>query len=228
MTQITVQPIEVEEIELTNDVAALTKSSYSLIISSQKEYITASDLLKKIKSRYKELDLQRKEITKPLDEAKDKIMILYKKPLNLLSEAETIIKRLMIGYTAEQDRIARTEQLHLQKIADAEAEKERKRLEARIERAEASGKEDKAEELTLQKEMIQTISVPVITPNIETPKGVSYRDKYYAEVIDFKLLPDEFKLPNMSALDKILQATKGAIQIPGVKINIEKILSSRG
>jgi len=49
MTQIIVQPIDVEEIELTNDVAALTKSSYSLIISSQKEYIKASDLLKQIK-----------------------------------------------------------------------------------------------------------------------------------------------------------------------------------
>jgi len=228
MTQIIVQPIDVEEIELTNDVAALTKSSYSLIISSQKEYIKASDLLKQIKSRYKELDSQRKEITKPLDEAKDKIMTLYKKPLNLLSEAEAIIKRLMIGYTAEQDRLGRIEQLRLQKIADAEAEKERKKLEARIERAEASGKIEKAEELALQKEMVEAVSVPIIASNVETPKGISYRDDYSAEIIDFKLLPDEYKLPNMSALDKIAQATKGAIQIPGVKINVKKILSSRG
>jgi len=155
-------------------------------------------------------------------------MTLYKKPLNLLSEAEAIIKRLMIGYTAEQDRLGRIEQLRLQKIADAEAEKERKKLEARIERAEASGKIEKAEELALQKEMVEAVSVPIIASNVETPKGISYRDDYSAEIIDFKLMPDEYKLPNMSALDKIAQATKGAIQIPGVKINVKKILSSRG
>ena len=59
MTQITVQPIDVEEIKQTSDVDALTRSSDNLIIASQQEYETASDLLKEIKSRYKEWGVQR-------------------------------------------------------------------------------------------------------------------------------------------------------------------------
>ena len=98
---------------------------------------------------------------------------------------------------------------------------------ARIERAEASGKEDKAEELTLQKEMIQPISVPVIAPNINTPKGISYKTKWSAVIIDEDLLDRKYLMPNENLLNSIAQSTKGTLQINGVKFVSEIIMSSR-
>lgn len=225
MNQITVKPINVDD--QTLDVGRLSSKSQELVISTQPEYELASDLLKQVKSRYKELESQRKEITKPLDNAKASVMELFKKPLDILSKAEATIKRTMIGYTEEQERLAREEQIRLQREAEAEAERERKKLEARIERAKNNGKDEKAEQLEELKESIEVAPPPVVAPKIETPKGVSYKDKYTVEIIDFAKLPDEYKLPNQSALDKVAQATKGTIQIPGTKIHCEKILAAR-
>ena len=216
-----------EELRRLNDVPALCNRA-DIVISDQTQYETAATVLMQVKSRFKELETQRKEITGPLDEAKKKIMDLFRIPLDLLSKAESLIKSKMIGYTSEQEQKAAEEQKRLQKLAEAEAEKERKKLQARIDRAEANGKNDKAEELKMAAENIQTMVVPVIAPQIETPKGVSFREQWSAEVIDFKLLPDEYKIPNEKVLNKMAQATRGAVSIPGVRFKSEKILSSRG
>jgi len=215
-----------EELKKTSDVPALLKKA-ELTISNQKEYEIAGDVLKEVKSRSKELDEERKKITKPIDDAKTAVMNLFKPPIELLKKAEDKIKSLMLGYTTEQERVAREKQIELQKIADAQAEKEKKALEAKIARAEASGKTDKAEELKNQKENIVPIDVPVIAPQVEKVSGISYRDKWTAEVVDFKALSDEWKLPNQQALDRTAQATKGSITIPGVKFKCEKIVASR-
>ena len=162
-----------------------------------------------------------KSITGPIDAAKKAVMDLFRKPLELLSGAETKIKGLMTDYTNEQERKAKEDQERLEKLAEKEAEKEKKKIDAKIERAEASGNLDKVEELQAQKETITPLEVPVVSapPKAE---GVSYRETWKAIVKDFKLLPDEYKLPNQSALDKVAQATKGKIPIPGVEFKMEK------
>lgn len=208
------------------DVPALVKKA-ELTISNQAELDKATDVLKDIKSRYKELDTQRKAITKPLDEAKKAVMDLFNQPLELLKRAEDKIKGLIGSYTTEQERKAREEQARLQKLADQEAEKEKKKIDARIERAKENGKLDKVEELEAQKETIIPIDVPVIAPSIDTPKGVSFREIWSAEIVDEKQIPREYLIPNMQALNKIASATKGTITIPGVKFKMEKSVVTR-
>lgn len=226
MSNINVTIDTVEEQKKTNDVPVLCQKA-ELTISNQSDYEAASAVLSEVKSRYKELDAQRKEITKPIDAAKKAVMDLFKTPLELLEKAESKIKGLMIGYTNEQERKAREEQARLQRLADAEAAKQKKILEEKIARAEASGKTEKAEELQMQKETITPIVAPIIAPQIETPKGVSYRDQWSAEVTDINLVPREYLIANMPALNKMAQATKGTLSIPGVKFTSTKILASR-
>jgi hypothetical protein len=228
MKEIKVTPINVEEVEnSTSDVQTLVEESEQLIISSQEEFESASGLLTQVKTRGKELDKQRKSITNPLDEAKKNVMELFRKPIDLLKKAEDTIKRGMLNYTSEQERKAREEEERLRKLAEKQAEEERKRLEKRIERAENSGKEEKAEELKEQLEYVKPIDVPVVAPNVEKPKGVSYRMKYTGDVVDFSKLPDSYKVVDQSKLNKVIQASGGSIEIPGVKIKSEKILSQR-
>ena len=226
MNNISVNIDTVEEQKKTSDVPALCQKA-ELIISNQGDYEVASTVLSEVKSRYKELDAQRKEITKPIDAAKKAVMDLFKTPLELLEKAESKIKGLMIGYTNEQERKAREEQARLQRLADAEAAKQKKILEEKIARAEASGKTEKAEELQMQKETITPIVAPIIAPQIETPKGVSYREQWSAEIIDEKLIPREYLIVNLQALNKIAAATKGTISVPGVRFVSTKILASR-
>lgn len=226
MNNISVNIDTVEEQKKTSDVPVLCEKA-ELIISNQSDYEAASTVLSEVKSRYKELDAQRKEITKPIDAAKKAVMDLFKTPLELLEKAESKIKGLMIGYANEQERKAREEQLRLQKIADAEAARQKKILDEKIARAEASGKTEKAEELQMQKETITPIVAPIIAPQIETPKGVSYREQWSAEIIDEKLIPREYLIVNLQALNKIAAATKGTISVPGVRFVSTKILASR-
>lgn len=226
--EIKVNPIDVDLIKAgTDGIPVLVDKCNSLQISNKEEYESVAVILKDVKARYKELENQRKEITVPLDTAKKSVMDLFRKPLELLESAERTIKKLMIGYTDEQERIAFAKQRELQRLAEIEAEKERKKLEAKIARAEASGKIDKVADLQEQKESIQSIVVPTVAAEVDKPQGVSYRLQYKAVVKDFALLPNEYKLPNQSALDKVAQATKGSISIPGVEFVSEKILASR-
>jgi len=221
MGNIHIQINEEEQIRKYSDVPTLVNKS-NIIINNQEDYELAAKIIKEVKSRLKELEEERKKITKPLDDGKKAVMDLFRKPLELLETAERKLKAAMNKYVTEMERKAREEEERLRKLAEAEAEKERKRLEAQIKKAEEKGKVDKVEELKAKQEEIIPIT-PVIMPQVENPKGVSYREKWYAEVIDFKLLPDEYKLPNQQALDKVAQATKGSLQIPGVIFKSEKI-----
>ena len=226
MNNISVNIDTVEEQQKTSVVPALCHKAV-LIISNQGDYEVASTVLSEVKNRYKELDTQRKEITKPIDTAKKAVMELFRSPLELLEKAESKIKGLMIGYTNEQERKAREEQARLQRLADAEAAKQKKILDEKIARAEAAGKAEKAELLAQEKENIAPIIAPVVAPQIETPKGVSYRDNWTAEVIDINLIPREYLVVNMQALNAVAKSTKGTLTIPGVKFISTKILASR-
>jgi uncharacterized protein YdiU (UPF0061 family) len=226
MSNINVNIDTAKEEKRISDVPALCRKA-ELTISNQAEYESASNILKEIKSRYKELDTQRKEITTPLDAAKKSIMDLFKSPLTLLEQAEKKVKNLMIGFTNEQGRLAKEEQKRLQKIADDEAAHQKKLLDAKIARAKASGKEDKVEVLEMEKETIAPIVAPVISPKINTPAGVSYRDNWTAEITDVNLVPREYMTVNIQALNAVAKSTKGTLTIPGVKFKCEKILASR-
>lgn len=215
----------VEEKKKTSDVPALVNKA-ELTITTTEGYEAAGAILKEIQDRYRELDKQRKAITGPIDQAKSAVMDLFRTPLTALENAGKKIKRLIKEYSDEQERKAEEERERLRKIAEKEAEAEKKKLEARIERAKASGKEEKAEELEAQKESITPLDVPVITSSVPKLKGVSSRENWTAEVIDFKALPDEYKLPNQSALNKVANATKGSIPIPGVKFHKDKIVAA--
>ena len=218
--------IDTEQVSKQTDVAVLCKNA-EITISNQGDYDSAATILKTVKSRFKEIDEQRKEITKPLDAAKKSVMELFNLPLKALEKAESFLKNGMINYTTEQEIKAREEQLRLQKLADQESAKQKKILDEKIARAEASGKTEKAEELQQQKENIIPIIAPVIAPQIETPKGVSFKENWSAVVTDANLVPREWCIPDIKALNDVAKATKGTKQITGVEFKMEKILSSR-
>lgn len=223
---ITVNIDKEQEQKSISDVPTLCTKA-EIVISNQNDFEVASTILSDVKARYKELDAQRKKITKPIDDAKKEVMDLFRKPLELLEAAESKLKRLMLNYTSEQERIAREKQRELERLAEIEAEKERKKLEAKIERAKASGKDEKVEMLEEQKENIAPIVVPVIQAQIEPPKGVFYRENWTARVVNESLVPREYLIVNIQALNSIAKSTKGTLTIPGVKFVSEKILVSK-
>ena len=226
--QIVVAPISTEvAVRAQQEAPAMLKQAEAIVILNQSQYEGANNVLKTVKDKGRELDAKRKEITKPLDQAKRVVMDLFREPLEILTTAEKIIKRAMISYADEQDRLRREEQRKLELKAKAEEDRKRKDLEDRAKKWAAKGDKAKAEELQEQAEDVH-VDAPVAAPKIEKTAGVSFRESWSAKVVDEDKVPREYLSVNIQALNKVAQATKGAIKIPGVEFKMEKVLSSRG
>jgi hypothetical protein len=123
----------------------------------------------------------------------------------------------------------RQEQRKAEDLARKEAE------ESAIRAAEALQKEG----LTAAADAV--LEAPIVAPKVvmeEVAKdtGVSYRDIYSAEVIDFMALvkavasgtvPAYYLTPSETALNQWARTSKGTESIPGVKVNVETIQSRR-
>lgn len=220
---IKVDPIDVSiaSIEDTKSVAILGEASgLAAHIISQESYEIAADLRTKVRARLKWLEDTRKSITQPLDQAKKAVMDLFRKPTEKYEQALNVIDKAMIAYDEAEEKKRLAEEERLRK----EAEKKKADLEKKAEEARASGKEDKADKY---EEKAANIVTPTLAPTAEKPKGIQYRDHWTAEVVNFEKLPNDYKIANMPMLNKVAQATKGTLQIPGVVFKKEKIVASR-
>lgn len=225
---IKVEPISTEiAVRAQQEAPAMLKQAEAVVILTQEHYEGANDALKAVKNKFKEFEAMRKKGTKPLNEAKQVWMDLFRTPLEILAKAESILKQAMITYAEEQDRVRREEQRKLELKAKAEEDRKRKILEARAKKWANKGNDAKAEELQEQAEEVH-VEAPVIAPVAEKPKGVSYREQWSAKVTDEAKVPREYLIVNIQALNRVAQATKGALKIAGVEWKCEKILSSRG
>lgn len=225
-TVIEVKPIDTKSARESTEIAEGLMNETSLFkIKTQIDYELAADMLKRIKSKYNEVDNIRKNITKPLDMAKKAVMELFNKPLTLLSNAESKLKENMIAFHNEQERIRKAEEEKLRKKAEEEELKKKEALEVRAQKAEEKGDTEKANELREKKEDI-FVPTPILSEP-EQPKGISYKTLWSAEIVDQSQIPREYLIPNMQLLDKLASVYKDTKEIPGIKFVSKKILSGR-
>ena len=124
------------------------------------------------------------------------------------------------AFKLDQERKAQEEQDKLRHEAEEKALKEKAKLEVRAEKAEAKGDDWKAEELREKAQEVEVL-VPTVAPTFHKIKGDTTRKTYRCEVVDIKLVPDEFKVPDMQALNALARAKKENFQIAGTKLVIE-------
>lgn len=217
--------IDSQMINQVSEGTRLATTVKGLTINNNQEYQNSGEFLKQIKTVSKILDDSRKEITRPLDEAKKSVMDFFREPLEQLSSAETVLKKALLSYQQAQERIRL--EAERKAIAEARAEEERKRksLEERATKAEEKGQEAKAEML---REQASDVYVPTVVsaPNVEKIKGLSSKKVWKFRVTDESKIPREYTLINEQMLNKIAQATQGKIPVPGVEFYQEEILSA--
>ena len=220
--RIDVKPIDssVVEAEEKQVVVLVGEANAFPVLRNEADYLLAGELRSKLKGKIKRLEEIRKSVTIPMDTAKAVIMSWFKPVTARAEQGIEYLDELTINYTEEQNRKAREAQAKL----DEAARKEREKLEAKAKELEAQGKTERAAACL---EKANNAIAPTVS--IEAPKiaGQSIQEKWYAEVADFKALSDDYKLPDQSKLDKVAQATKGKINLPGVKFYSKKIVSGR-
>jgi len=199
-------------------------------IATADDYEDAAATLQRIKGRSKELDDLRRSLTRPIDEAKKRIMDLFARPVQLLADAEFAIKRGLLGYQREQERIRAEEEARLRE----QARKEQERLLARSQRASAAGKDEMAEVLEEQASMVP---VPIVVSDTPRISGLSTRQTWHAEIVDWTALiravaeghvPDIVLMPDMTILNAQARALKTALNYPGVRAVSDSVVAAGG
>lgn len=205
--------------ELTAQTDQLVAIAQTYKVATAEDYANAGEQLKQIKAASKRLEDLRMGMTRPLDAAKRAIMDFFRGPEAKLKTAESGVKRAMIAYSDEQDRIRREEQ----RKADEAARKQQEKLQAQAEKAAAAGRTEKA--LELENRAAMSVA-PVI--NREPPKvvGVSDRLNWKFEVTDSAALPREYTMPDEKKIGAVVRAMKGDTNIAGVRVWSEKSIAA--
>lgn len=167
-----------------------------MVVTSPEDYAEAGDLVKIVKGRLKQIEEKRFAITRPLDEAKDEVMTMFKQ---LSAPLEAFVKStneaMMVWYKKEQARIAE-EQAKIEAEAMAKAKAEHK-----------------SEVVVPVLEVPKTVRTGFAT--------VSVRDNWTFTIENESQIPREFLMADEKKIRASIKA--GARKIPGVNIfNDEK------
>jgi uncharacterized membrane protein YqiK len=231
MSEQSVVPVEVQK--TVEETSVMAKGYDNYVITTQPDYSGAGDDLKCIKAKTKEIDDLRKSITRPMDDAKAKVMEFFKKPLDFLAKAENSVKSAMLTYQQEQERIRKEEERRIAEAQRLEAEKLRKQAEAEAKKAEtlktAKAQENaaaRAAELQAQAQAVESTTT-VVPSTVEAVAGISTKTIWTFEIIDVKKIPREYLIPDEKYIGQMATATKGKKEIPGIRIFSKEIIAAR-
>jgi hypothetical protein len=224
------QETQVETIRA--EVAPVVARVQWLVVRTPEDYTGAADFLKAIKAAQKKVADHFGPMKAAAHAAWKKITATEAEAAQPLVEAERGVKRLMIDYQAEQERIRQAEQRKLQAEADALAASARKALEAKAAKMKTEAKREEYMERAAE------VAAPVVTvaPVVPTVTGQAIRTTWKARLIDMQSLtgipPGDVRLSliafDQSAANKLAVATKGALAVQGVEWYQEQSLASRG
>lgn len=212
-------PSDPTVVAIIPDRDALTVRANALSIRSVEGYEEAAGWLKSIKGFLAVIETARLKVTKPLNEALRARNAEAKEAAQPLLEAEAKIKRSMIAYSDEQDRIRREEQ----RRQNEAAEKERQRLADIAERAAAKGQDKKAENFADRAAMVQA---PVVQTQAPKVGGISIPKVWTFEITDEDLIPREYLEVDLVRIRKVVTALKGDTNIPGVRVFEQKRIAA--
>ncbi len=188
----------------------------------------ASDNLRSIKEQIKEINARRMKMTRPMDEAKKEIMRQARELLQPLEEAKNSLESHLLKYQVEKKR---KEEEHQRMLIEQERQRlleEQKELEEQA----AMNESDLALEdaLAVEEEIkaVDNIEIKATGRVRSTYSTSTIRYKWTHSLVDFSLVPDEYKKLDDVKIRRVITGDNGTREIPGLKINKEAVLSTRG
>lgn len=215
--------------EITRGASAALALVQDFEITDGATFELAADELKAIKQKATALEDRRKTLTKPLDAVKQGIMDLFRGPLDLLAQAEAVLKSKMLTYQQAENRKAEEQRL----AAERAAQVERDRLAEEAAKLAAEGRAGEAAVKETVAAMI--VAQPVASPAVPKVSGVKTTTTIDYEVEDIhaliKHVAEHPELVNLLVADsvKLRAFVKGlgmACKLPGVRVFEKQGLSA--
>lgn len=213
-----------------NQAIGMYDRAQSLTIVTVEDYSNAGAFLHTIKNRAKEIDTLRMSMTRPLDDAKAKIMSFFRPATDKLNDAATIISRTMITWETEQERIRKEAQAKAEEAARKRSEDENIALAAELER---SGDTELAEQVLTSQVEVAPVKIASSVPRTATAFS---RETWSGEVTNLMELVKaiaEGKAPislvqaNMVAINGVARSLKSSMKYPGIRAVSSKSMTSR-
>lgn len=226
-------PAEVKAIETKT--GALVERAQAFVVNSADSFGLAGQELVAIKGLQKEVNATFDPIVSKAYELYKEAGAQKKKHSEPLEAAEKLYKGKMATWEEEERRRLAEEARRREeekRRQEEEAEEERRRQAAELE---AAGLHETAAAILAEP---SPAPEPEPEPVPEAPQaaGVSFRYNYSAEVVDFMALvkavvagqaPAALLLPNQPALNQMAKAMKDELQIAGVKVKKDRVVSAR-
>lgn len=225
--------------------AAMLSLAQSYEIDSAEMAESAAQDLGEIKARLKKLDETRKSLTKPLDEAKARIMDLFRGPIDVLTKAEGTLKIAIGTWTEKERQRVEAERKAQEEAARKAAEEQRKIAEdaaAKAKAAEEAGDhlaaiaaEQEAATAAQTAEAI-THMAPAVVATAPKLAGISTSENWKCECTDLMALVKavaegtasiELLEFNQKEANKRAKALRAEFKVPGIRVYAEQVVSAR-
>jgi len=108
-----------------------------LVVSSPDTYNQAAELISKIAMAAKRLEDERLSITRPMDAAKKRVMDWFRGPLYTLDATREVLRKKMVTFTTEQNRLREEERQRAEAAARQQREEAARLVREEQERAQA-------------------------------------------------------------------------------------------
>lgn len=196
-----------------------------ILILDAEGLASAKAAVDSMKARVKELESMRKSITKPMDDAKKRVMDLFRPTLDQYVHSIEFIRCSIVDYLNDQERKAAEARAR----AEAKAAAERKALEEKVKAAETR---EQAEAL---KQVVTTVVAKPVA-KIEKPKGLSTRKEWKATITDkVAFITEALSRPelldcvdiDLGKLNRLITAGGGKLEAKGMTVEQKTVLMSR-
>ena len=195
-------------VKLRDEATRLASYAQGFVVANPSDVKRATEDLSMISNIQKALEAERKKYTEPLNAHLKEINTTFKTITEPLDTANKTLRSKVQEYNNEQ-----------------------KRLQQEVEKAQEFLRQAAEIQAKLTKETREIFDAPPLAPivtaapvtKVYTDVGtMGTRKVWKFEVVDFALLPDEYKLPDMVKIRKVITA---GVAIPGVKAQQEDSLS---
>jgi hypothetical protein len=199
---------------VTPVVSSVVAQAQSLTVETGEDYELACMFLQGIAGKKKQVEEVFGPIVKKAHEAHKEACSQMKKFMDPLALAEADVKRKVIVFRDEQERLRRAEEARLAEIARKEQEQRAIDEAAQLE---ANGEKELAE-IVLQDAASAPAPVAVVPSFVPKSSGISGRVEWTYRITDESKIPREYLMVNEVALRAVVRAQKNMAKIPGVQV----------
>lgn len=192
-------------ISLKNEIQEMATKADGFVVENDEDVKFATDTLSMMAGLKRALEEKRREYIDPLQDHSKAINETFKVLTETLLYADKTTRNKVLAYKAEETR----------KREEADA----------ITRMEHEAAERKAKLNGTEPPKIPAAIMHTPSDLVNTEGGSSnIMGVWKFEVIDFALLPDEYKKPDTTKIGESVRGSKGTVSIPGVRIFKEETL----